>query len=627
DGNYWKTYPLPNRTVVRSVAIGKDNRIYAGGQDDFGYFSPDHAGRLVFTSLKPLLSEKNYSFSDIWFIVPWGNDIFFLSRERIFQLSNQTMTVYPAASDWLFLGESNGQLIAQDGKNGLLEFRGGLWTPFLKENALPPNFLVTCLFPFGQDSSFVGTVNTGFYILSGKRITPFHFRGADPFSNERVLTAIAVNNDWLAVGTNLDGAYIVDKQGEIIQNLSRKEGLQNNNILNLFLDRSKNLWLGLDNGIDLIAYNNAIKHIYPEKLNEGLGYTSIIFDKELYVGTSNGLYSLPIDDRQDLGFLRGEFFPVPGSKGSTWGLSEVNGKLLLGHHDGAYEIRDNRLMPTDTRRSYWMFLPFFNVLPSALVLGGNDAGIELLHYDGHSLTPEGSIPGYTASSQYMALDNNNNVWVAHPYRGVYRIDLTDTLRPKIRLYTDRNGLPSYLKNHLFKIRNHIVIATQKGVYEYDPAADAFSPSPYFKPLFGERNIRYLREDGDGNIWFIDDKSLGVVDMSGSQPETIYFPELSGKMVADFEHIYPYDKYNVFVGAEKGFYLINYEEYKKNRDPIQARIRAVRAFGRSDSLLFGGYFGEVNDSADQPPDEVYSISNRWNSLHFEYSSPLYAAQNS
>src|SRR5882762_6862540 len=46
DGTYWKSYPLPNKTVVRSVAIGKDNKIYAGGQDDFGYFSPDKNGKL-----------------------------------------------------------------------------------------------------------------------------------------------------------------------------------------------------------------------------------------------------------------------------------------------------------------------------------------------------------------------------------------------------------------------------------------------------------------------------------------------------------------------------------------------------------------------------------------------------
>ncbi|WP_188934755.1 ligand-binding sensor domain-containing protein [Puia dinghuensis] len=626
DGNYWKTYPLPNKTIVRSVALGKDNRIYAGGQDDFGYFSPDKNGRLAFTSLKNLLSEKNSSFSDIWFIVPYGNDVFFMSREMIFQLNNKTITVYPAASEWRFLGESNRQLVAQDGRNGLLEFRDGLWTPFVKESALPASW-VTCLFPFGKDSSFLGTVNTGFFVLANNKITPFRFAHENPFVNERVLTAIAVNKDWLAIGTNLDGIYIVNKKGEIIQNLSRTEGLQNNNILMLFLDRNKNLWMGLDNGIDFVAFNNAIKHIYPEKLNEGLGYTSLIYNKELFVGTSNGLYSLPVDDREDLSFLRGEFRSIPGTKGSTWGLTEINGTLLLGHHDGAFQVSNDRLVPIDTSRAYWTFLPYANVLPSALVLGGDGVGINLLRYTGNHFVQEGNLPGYAASSQFMAIDNNNTVWVAHPYRGVYKIDLNDLAHPKVKLYTEKNGLPSYLKNHLFKVKNHIVIATEKGVYEYNAGRDGFGLSPYFKDFFGERNIRALKEDAAGNIWFIEDNSLGVIDLSGSQPETIYFPELSGRMVADYEHIYPYNKYNVFVGAERGFYHINYEEYKKNHYPIQVRIRSVRAFGKKDSVLFGGYFGEVDDSLGQPAAAVYSISNKWNSVHFEYSSPLYAVHNS
>lgn len=288
DGVYWKTYSLPNKTVVHSIAIGQDNRIYAGRQDDFGYFSPDSNSKLVFTSLKPLLSEKYYSFSDIWFIVPFGNDIFFMCREKIFQYSNKTLTIYPAASQWLFLGASNHQLIAQEGTNGMLEFKGGIWSPFLKQNALTPGYLVTSMFNLGTDSSFISTVNTGSYILCQNKITPFQIRGFNPFLNERVLTSIQINKEWVAIGTNLDGIYIVNKQGEIIQNFSRKEGLQNNNVLKLFLDHNKNLWLGLDNGISFIAYNNAIKHIYPEKLNEGLGYTAIVYNNILYMGTSNG---------------------------------------------------------------------------------------------------------------------------------------------------------------------------------------------------------------------------------------------------------------------------------------------------------------------------------------------------
>lgn len=637
DGNYWRNYPLSNKTIVRSIAIGKDNRVYVGGQGDFGYFSPDSTGRLVYTSLKNLLSEKNSAFSDVWNIVPFGNDVFFQSREKIFQLNNRTITVYPAASLWMFLGESNRQLIAQDQKNGLLEFRDGLWTPFVKGTALPANYLATCLFPCGKDSSFLGTVNTGFYFLTDNKITPFHFTGPNPFSNERVLTAIAVNKDWLAIGTNLDGIYIVNKRGEIIQNLSRKEGLQNNNVLMLFLDRSKNLWIGLDDGIDLVAYNNAIKHIYPEKLNEGLGYTSIIYNKELFVGTSNGLYSIGMEDRHDdpagqaglgdFSFLRGEFKSIPGTKGSTWGLSEINGDLLLGHHDGAYQIRNDQLVPIDIHAAYWTFLPFSNVLPSTLVLAGSDVGINILHYGGGRFQLEDKLPGFNTSAEFMALDNNNTLWVAHPYRGVYKIDLNDTAHPQIKLYTEKNGLPSYLKNHLFKVKNRIVIATEKGVYEYDPKSDSFVLSAYFRGLFGERNIRSLKEDGAGNIWFVEDNSLGVIDLTGAQPDIIYFPELSGKLVADYENINPYDKYNVLVGAEKGFYHINYEEYKKNRYPITVNLRSVRAIGKTDTVLFGGYFGEVNDSLDQPASAIYSISNKLNSLHFEYTTPLYSAQNS
>src|ERR1700749_915101 len=34
DGTYWKVYPLPNRTILRSIAIDKNDRIYAGGQGE-----------------------------------------------------------------------------------------------------------------------------------------------------------------------------------------------------------------------------------------------------------------------------------------------------------------------------------------------------------------------------------------------------------------------------------------------------------------------------------------------------------------------------------------------------------------------------------------------------------------
>ncbi len=627
DGAFWKLYSLPNKTIVRSVAIGKDNRIYAGGQDDFGYFSPDKTGRLAFTSLKPLLTAKNYSFTDIWNIVPVGNDVFFRSNEKIFQLSNNAITVYPATSEWEFLGLSNQRLIAQDLKTGLMEFNNGLWTSFADAKKMPVGMLVSSLFPFGQDSLFVVTITSGFFILHDNKLSPFHFTGEDPFLKERILTAIPINKDWIAVGTNLDGCFIINKNGDIVQNLSRKEGLQLNNILHLFLDHDQNLWLGLDNGIDFIAYNNSIKHIYPEKMNEGEGYTALVHKNQLYVGTSNGFYHLPLTQKDNISFINGDFIPVPNTKGSSWAMSEINGDLVLGHHDGAILIRDGQATAINKDKGFFNFLPYYNVLPSALILAGNSHGLDFYEWKNGEYHFKAAIPDFHDLSQWVEMDNNNIIWVGHPYRGVYRIEATPGQAADIRLFTDKDGLPSNVKNQLYKIRNRIVVATEKGLYEFNNGTQRFEPSAYFASFFGSRNIRYLKEDAAGNIWFVEDKNLGLVDFSHKNPETVYFPELNGKMVTGFENVYPYNSSNILVGAEKGFYHINYDAYKKNSYRGRVMIRAVKAFGKSDSLLFGGYYGQVNEQITQPASAVPSIDHDWNSFHFEYASPVYGQQSS
>ncbi len=628
DGSYWKTYPLPNKTVVRSLAIGADNKIYVGSQADFGYFAPARNGELTYKSLISLVPAKNKTFTEIWETVAFGNDIFFRSREQIFQLSNNIINVYPASNEWQFLGKSGDKLFAQDSKNGLLEFKNGLWKPFLDNNIFTQNVIVSSIFPFGNDSSFITTINSGLFILSGNKITQFAFKTTDPFLDQRILTATPISKEWLAIGTNLKGCYIINKQGEIIQNLSRKEGLQINNILYLFVDSHRNLWLGLDNGIDFIAINNEIKHIYPENLNEGEGYSSMVYQNSLYVGTSNGLYRVPLTKEQDLSFINSNFEPVAKTAGSAWGLSVVNGQLLLGHHDGFFQIDNGKAFPVSNGSSFWNFLPYYNIIPSSLVIAGTSIGLDILKYEKSHFISEGYLPGFNEFSQFIAIDNSSIIWVAHPYRGIFKVDISDLKNPVSKIYNDKNGLPSSFDNHLFKIKNRIVVATEKGLYEYNAATDRFEFSEYFKKTFGHKNIRHLKEDSSGNIWFIENKNLGVVDYSSGKPEIIYFPELDGKMVTGFEHIYPYNKWNVFVGAEKGFYHINYENYKrKYTNNLDVKITNVKAFGKSDSLLFGGYFGQVNEILAQSKQTTPEINSKWNSLHFEFSSPLYEHQNS
>ena len=94
DGVFWKLYPLPNKTVMRSIGIADNGRIYAGGQGEIGYFLPDARGQLIYTSLNNLLTTQQNQFTDVWNIVISGEKVFFRTNKRIFEYTKNKLTEY-----------------------------------------------------------------------------------------------------------------------------------------------------------------------------------------------------------------------------------------------------------------------------------------------------------------------------------------------------------------------------------------------------------------------------------------------------------------------------------------------------------------------------------------------------
>lgn len=623
DGTYWKLYPLPNKTIVRSLELGKDRRIYIGGQDEIGYFAPDPNGKLRYHSLKHLLPPADQRFADIWEMAVIDEEIFFRANNKIFRYANNKMSVYRASPAWLYMGVYKNELIAQDIDNGLLVLRAENWEVLIPKTQLPPELDITSTMDLNKDSALVIAHNGGMYILNNNQLTRFKLSGLplDPY--QEFSSTMPIDNEHFIVGTYNNGFYLMNKSGQVLENFSKKEGLQNSNVRSLFRDQNGNIWLGLDNGIDLIAFNNAIKHINPPIMNDGAGYSVIIHNNHLYFGVSNGIYRLPLSNQKDLSYERENFSSIAG--GQTWGLYEINGELLAGKDDGFFQVNNNGLSPVIKGNGYWIAQPLPQLGGSTVVAAGHYHGVRIFESDQGSLQPRQEVPKFNESSRFLVIDNNNIIWVSHPYRGVYKIQLSAQTDSVVKLYTQANGLPSSLKNHVYKVKNRVVIATEKGIYEYHSKTDRFEPSEYFKDIFGSRGVRYLKEDPAGNIWFVQEKNVGVIDFDNLKPELIYLPELNGKIMSGFEHIYPLNEQNILVGGEKGFYHINYEKYKQNNRALNVYIRTVRLMGKTDSLLFGGYFGNVNEDLKQSDDAVPSVGYKWNSLHIEYSSPLFEQQ--
>lgn len=619
DGTYWKTYPLTNKTIVRSIAIGTDQRIYAGAQDEIGFYTPNKNGQLAYQSLLPLIPEAERSFADVWDIVVYKKAVFFRSARKIFQYTEGKIISYPG-TDWQFMGCSNNQLLAQDAGKGLLVFENGLWTPLAVQTTLPASFLVTSFLAVGKDSTLLTTLKDGCFLLTRGQLQTWQTPALETAGAKKIYAATPVGNNYIALATTLDGCYVINKQGQLVSHFSRREGLQNNNVLSVFADKNLNLWLGLDNGIDLISYNNALRHIYPDSDKDLPGYSSLIYQNKLYLGTSNGLYVMPLS-RADMYTDTTPFTQVNNTAGQVWNLSEVNGKLLLGHHEGSFVVENNAAVALDKSTGFWTFLPFSPVLPSPLMVAGTYDGIRFYQFQEGRFSAAGKVP--FESARFVFVDGQN-VWVSHPYKGIFRIVKKDNAAPQVITYAGKKWPASPHNTHLFKIRNRVVATTESGLFEYNEDKDQFEPSVYFNRLFGGLNVRYLKEDGQGNIWFVYQKNLGVVDMTGAQPAVIFIPELNNKMISGFEHINPVDPQHIFIGGEKGFYLLNFEQYKRASPALQAGIRSVYMHRRKDSLLFGGYFGQINTNSRQQG-SLPGINHDWNTLRFEFSSAQFGQQ--
>lgn len=611
NGTNWQLFPVPNKTIVRSITFGPGHRLYAGAQDEFGYFSPDPAGRLRFTSLKPLLPAADQSFTDIWEVKSDGQHVFFRTDYKIFCLTGDHLSVYPSSSAWLPLFNHNKDVIAQDAQRGLLRLQGPEWQPLIEKSKLPPGFVVTDAIPYRNDTSLLCTKTTGLFLLTNNSLVPFPLQGA--LSNEQFTCLSQPDENSFLVGTYSNGIYHLSHQGLLLENINTETGLQNNTVRCLFADAGGNAWTGLDNGIAFLAFSNAIRHVNPAVFNNGSGYSVKSFNGNLYFALSTGLQYLPMASATDQAAIREQ--PQSVLTGLTWNISILPHHLLAGRDDGLWEINNQTAKNVSALTGFWTCQPFPQAA-SGKIIAGNYRGVRYFETINNELKDGGPVENFSESSRYLETDAAN-AWISHPYRGIYKIRLADNT---VSLYTRKDGLPSDLDNHVFKIRGQIVFATTRGIYEYDAAANRIIPSRQYSSLFGDLSIRYLKEDEKGNIWFVHEKTVGVADYSQGKPLILYIPELKNKILSGFENIFPYNLQNVWVGSESGFYHVNYEKYRRTAFLFRPYITQVQLTANGDSILYGGYPGPGQENKN-PPVVLY----KWNSLRFSYAASAYGEQ--
>jgi ligand-binding sensor domain-containing protein/DNA-binding CsgD family transcriptional regulator len=618
DGRNWKLVPLPNRTIVRSIEIDEQEHIYVGGQGELGYFKAAPTGTLQYYSLIDKIPAQDRNFGDVWDIISSPQAVFFRCSNKIFVLKNDQINSFRPDGEWAYMGTANGKVYAHDFETGIKVYNKGIWTSLAYTTNFSKTDPITAILPIGKDSALITTLKSGIYLMNETSIQPQRSVNQLSFCKARIYAATPLEKNRFALATSNNGVFIIDKEGNIIQRFTKQEGIQQNNVLSIFCDHQQNLWLGLDNGIDLIAYNSAIKHITPSN-DDGAGYGIAWLNNQLYIGTSNGIYYTPLQTIQDKSFSIGSFQKVKNSDGQVWNLSVINNQLLAAHHDGGYRIEQGQAQLFNTQPGNWNFIPFTAADGKARLAIGHYQGITLYAADQSHFKETEQIKDFEESSRYIVADLQNNLWISHPYHGVFKCYRQDSIY-KIKKYTEKEGIPTPLNNQVYLIDKKVTLATEKGVYYWNDSSNQFVPHPFFQSILGNKGIRYLTADKANNYWFVQDKTVGVIN--GKSKSITYLPELSNKILSGFEYILPVDEDNIFISAERGIFHVNFKKYKENIKPLQVEIRNISIYNNRDSLIYGG-FGKVAEKGSLSENLI--IPSSWKTIRLSFSSILFGEQ--
>jgi len=622
DGVAWHLNKMPNSSLTRSIYISENGEIFVGAYNEFGKMEYGANGKLEFKSLKKYISAEFQNFDDIWNIHSFNGKIIFQSYFNAFIFDNDTaVTVLKAPVRFQNSYKVRDKLYFNDIETGLYELIGDKLVELAGCQLLKGEEICSALpFPEGNEVLFC-TLNKGIFVYDGKQLHEWRVPVNEYLKRNQIFSATLIQNRNYAFGTIKDGAIISDNQGEIVQIIDRKKGLQNNTVLRIFADRSGDLWLGLDNGIDYVNINSPITFLKQSE-EIGAGYTSIIFKGKLYLGTNQGLYVKNWEKGDQNGIAR----MIPGTSGQVWYLGVHDGVLICGHNVGTFIVDGESAHLISNIPGGWKY-HILKRFPNYLI-GGTYSGLICFKKENGTWKYNDRIKGFNESFRIFEEDKEGNLWMSHGFKGIYKVSLGSTLdRVKsYRFYTVKDGLPTNYNLNVFQIKEQIVFATNRGLYNYNPQNDRFEKSVYFNQLLNPViDFTYLKEDESGNIWYIAWLNLmhkaGVfrIQEDGTFKQvSAPFILLNGKFISGFESIYPYSKEHLFLGTEDGFVHYSSVAHFSYNPEFSAFITKAVALNLDSTF----YYGNSYRPAKGQPVQKYTFKYAKNAFKFYFASPIY-----
>jgi hypothetical protein len=556
DGTDWKLYQNPDQTIVRSVYIASDKRVFTGSYEEFGYWKANADHEMNYTSLRPLARDSAFHNSEVWKIVEHHGKVYFQSFSSMFVYDQHTIKPVKLPGSIIFLLKARDKLFVQAMNGSLYEIINDKLKLIDLGNALTGTEVKTIL-PFQTNGFLIGTTSHGLFYYDGKTIIPWETEANEKFREYQINNGLVLG-DRLIFGTIVKGLFILDMNGKIVNHLHVENGLQNNTVLSLCSDRNGSVWVGLDKGIDHVFFDNLLD-IYQEQ-GEQLGavYTAAFLNNILYVGTNRGIFTYLLDSVSG-SFIYSGF--LKNSQGQVWELKVIDGTLFCGHTSGTFIVERNILKKISSASGGFCIQKIFS-LQSEYLVQSTYSPLVIFKKEEGNWAYSNLVTGYLEPSRFLELDHLGNVWVGHAVKGLYKLQLSklfDRVISKVS-FGIRDGLPSDFGVRVFKIGNRVVFTTGSKLYTWDDLRNRIIPYEELnKQLQGFESCLRIVEKGNDSYWFIRKDDIALFEIRENKAKMLlhlYMPLYAIQMVDNYENMVSLDENRQLICLDNGFAILN-----------------------------------------------------------------------
>ncbi|MEL4307508.1 helix-turn-helix and ligand-binding sensor domain-containing protein [Joostella sp. CR20] len=494
DGNTWRLYELPHQTIVRSVAFF-DDIIYTGSYEEFGFWKTTATGELAYTSLSSKLSNKSVETESIWSIHQLKDAIIFKSFSKIYIYKNDKIEVVNAEMTILGGNVINDEFYVFGRGKGVCKLVDNELV-LQEETSILSDYKVQSIAKFSEDAIILGTSLNGCFIWKDGKVQPWN-NPLNELMKQNQLNKMTIDKDYLFFGTIKNGVYVFNRKKSTYYNINVQNGLKNNTVLgSLYTDRGV-LWLSLDNGLSAIPINFDAYYLNPLKQDIGGVYDMVSYKNQTYIATNTGIY---VGDQDGFKFIE-------GSQGHIWDLTLVDDVIICGHNLATYQIKNNQLeLISDKNGGY-----VFKNIPKHQndYIQGNYEGLTK-----YTKTKSGwevkTIEGLNFPVKKVVLEKDYIAWVAHTYKGVYRVHFSEDYSRVERIEEQyNNALPNIYLIKLFEIEGQIAFYNNNEWFVYNPIEQKIESFESLKTILGKDADAYpITNDGTQPLIF--KKSNGML---------------------------------------------------------------------------------------------------------------------